>query len=123
MQRSLAHVFVTDMPRSILFYGDTLGFEIAFTFGDPPFFAEVRRDDAAFNLRHVDATPFRPGVQSADQLLSVSIATNDAKRLFLDYQDSGVDFQERLRRKPWGADEFVVRDPDGNLVLFGSPAR
>jgi hypothetical protein len=35
---------------------------------------------------------------------------------------AGVDFQERLRRKPRDWIEFVVRDPDGNLILFGSPA-
>ena len=29
--------------------------------------------------------------------------------------------QERLKEKPWRAVEFVVRDPDGNLLLFGSP--
>jgi hypothetical protein len=29
--------------------------------------------------------------------------------------------QERLKGKPWRAVEFVVRDPDGNLLLFGSP--
>jgi hypothetical protein len=31
---------------------------------------------------------------------------------------------ERLQAKPWGADEFVIRDPDGNLIVFGSsPAK
>ena len=75
-----------------------------------------------FHVRHVDQTPFVDGVRDADQLLSVSIPTTDAKQLFLSYQDAGVDFHERLRRKRWGADESDVRDPDGNLILFGSPA-
>lgn len=120
-RRALAQVFVTDFARSLDFYRDALGFEVVFTYGEPAFFGEVRRDDAAFNLRHVDEAPFLPEVREASQLLSVAIVTTDAKRLFLAYQEAGVEFQERLQRKPWGSDEFVVRDPDGNLILFGSP--
>jgi uncharacterized glyoxalase superfamily protein PhnB len=51
----------------------------------------------------------------------LSVTTTDAKALFVQYQAAGVEFQERLKEKPWKAVEFVVRDPDGNLVLFGSP--
>jgi catechol 2,3-dioxygenase-like lactoylglutathione lyase family enzyme len=122
LTRSLAAVFVTDFDRALRFYRDTLGFEVAYTYGEPPFWGEVGRDDVAFNLRHTDESPWRPGVRDDEQLLSVSIATTDAKALFLRYQSGGVDFYERLRRKPWNAVEFIVRDPDGNLILFGSPA-
>lgn len=122
LQRSLAQVFVTDFGRAIEFYRDTLGFDVVYTYGAPPFYGEVARGGAAFNLRHVDETPFTSGVRDAEQLLSIAITTTDAKSLFLAFQDAGVDFQERLRTKPWGATEFVVRDPDGNLILFGSPS-
>jgi hypothetical protein len=27
-----------------------------------------------------------------------------------------------LKREPWGAHTFIVRDPDGNLLLFAGPA-
>jgi hypothetical protein len=27
---------------------------------------------------------------------------------------------QRLRREPWGQQTFIVVDPDGNLVSFGS---
>lgn len=120
LQRSLAQVFVTDFAASLAFYRDTLGFDVVFTYGEPPFYGEVARGNAAFNLRHVDETPFVADRRDTEQSLSVAIATTDAKTLFLMYQEAGVDFQERLRTKPWGADEFVVRDPDGNLILFGS---
>ncbi|MET1000525.1 MAG: VOC family protein, partial [Acidimicrobiia bacterium] len=65
-------------------------------------------------------SPWLPGVRDDEQLLSIAITTTDAKALFVQYQDAGVDFQERLREKLWNAIEFVVRDPDGNLILFGS---
>ncbi|HEX7826578.1 MAG TPA: VOC family protein [Mycobacterium sp.] len=37
------------------------------------------------------------------------------------YQDKGVDFAQTLTDEPWGAQTFVVRDLDGNLVLFSAP--
>jgi hypothetical protein len=27
-----------------------------------------------------------------------------------------------LRKEPWGAETFIVKDPDGNLLLFAGPA-
>jgi catechol 2,3-dioxygenase-like lactoylglutathione lyase family enzyme len=118
---ALACVFVTDFDRSLAFYRDRLGFDVGYTYGEPPFWGEVRRGDAAFNLRHVDRTPWIGDDREHEQLLSVSIVTSDAKGLFLRYQDQGVEFHQRLREQPWRRAEFVVRDPDGNLVLFGSP--
>lgn len=121
LTRGLACVFVTDFDRALAFYRDVLGFDVAYTYGTPAFWGEVRRDDVAFNLRHVDDSPYVPGTRDDGQLLSVAITTSDAEALFRDLDARGVDFQQRLRAKPWGAIEFVVRDPDGNLVLFGSP--
>jgi hypothetical protein len=34
----------------------------------------------------------------------------------------GVTFAQTLRREPWGAKTFIVKDPDGNLLLFAGPA-
>jgi hypothetical protein len=33
-----------------------------------------------------------------------------------------VEFHQTLKQRPWGARNFIVRDPDGNLLLFASPA-
>ena len=48
-------LFVTDMTRSLAFFTGSLGFDVVFTYGGPPFYAQVRRDGACLNLRHVDA--------------------------------------------------------------------
>lgn len=122
LQRASAQVFVTDFPRAMTFYRTLLGFEIVFTYGEPPFYGEVRRGDAGLNLRQVDESPFVADAREREQLLSAYIATTNAKDLFLEFQAAGVDFQERLQVKPWEANEFVVRDPDGNLILFGTPS-
>ncbi|MFX4272535.1 VOC family protein [Propionibacteriaceae bacterium Y1685] len=122
LHRASAQVFVTDFARAITFYRTLLGFDVVFTYGEPPFYGEVRRGEASFNLRHVDESPFVADVREREQLLSASIVTTNAKELFGEFEAAGVDFQERLQLKPWGSNEFVVRDPDGNLILFGTPS-
>ena len=119
-ERATACVFVTDFDRSLAFYRDALGFDVAYTYGEPAFWGELTRDGARLNLRFVDESPWRDGVRDAEQLLSAYVLVADAKSLFVAYDTTGVDFHTRLERKPWGNDEFVVRDPDGNLILFGS---
>ncbi len=108
-------LFTQDMPRALAFYTEKLGFTLAFRYGEPPFYAQVFRDGARLNLRHVDKSPFDA---AAEQLLSGSIALDDAKPLFLEFQAAGVDFAQTLRTEPWGARTFIVRDPDGNFLLF-----
>jgi catechol 2,3-dioxygenase-like lactoylglutathione lyase family enzyme len=121
-ERATACIFVTEFDRALAFYRDVLGFEVEYTYGEPAFWGEIVRDGARLNLRHVDTSPWKAGMREAEQLLSAYVLTTDAKALFVEYQALDVDFHERLQRKPWGNNEFVVRDPDGNLILFGGPS-
>jgi catechol 2,3-dioxygenase-like lactoylglutathione lyase family enzyme len=116
-------LFVADMARSLDFYVAKLGFEIAFSYGEPPFYAQVFRQGARLNLRHSIMPAFDPAFTKAEgDPLSATIALDDAKPLFLEYEGKSVDFQQRLRTEPWGARTFIVRDPDGNLICFAGPA-
>jgi len=44
------------------------------------------------------------------------------RALFAEFQAAGVDFFRALKQEPWGARTFIVRDPDGNLLLFAGTA-
>ncbi|MGC7356408.1 VOC family protein [Mycobacteroides abscessus subsp. massiliense] len=35
-----------------------------------------------------------------------------------EYRAAGVDFHQPLQTEEWGSVTFIVRDPDGNLILF-----
>lgn len=111
-------LYVRDIAASVAFYSGTLGFSVAFTYGDPAFYGQVFRDGARLNLRQVDDPVIDPVRQDRDQLIAASITLEDAKPLFLEYQRAGVEFAQPLRAEPWGARTFVVRDPDGNRLLF-----
>ena len=109
-------LFVADIGASCEFYTEKLGFSVAFTYGDPPFYGQVFRDGARLNLRQLDEPAIRPELRG--EVLSASITLDDAKPLFLEFQAAGVVFHQTLKTEPWGARTFIVADPDGNLILF-----
>jgi catechol 2,3-dioxygenase-like lactoylglutathione lyase family enzyme len=111
-------LFVGDVAASVRFYVERLGFSVSFAYGEPPFYGQVVRDGVALNLRCVPALVIDPQRRDSEELLSASITLNDAKPLYLEFQSAGVDFYRGLRTEPWGARTFIVRDPDGNLILF-----
>jgi len=118
-------LFVTDIKRSCEFFQQKLGFSLVFTYGEPPYYAQVARDAAHLNLRCVERPVIESAVRDREQLLSVSmtVATADEiKLLYLEFQSAGVAFTQTLKKQPWGAKNFIVNDPDGNLLLFAGPA-
>jgi catechol 2,3-dioxygenase-like lactoylglutathione lyase family enzyme len=118
-------LLVTDIRRSCEFFREKLGFSLVFSYGKPPYYAQVGRDAARLNLRCVERTVIESTDRDREELLSVSmtVATADEiKLLFLEFQSADVAFLQTLKKQPWGAKNFVVKDPDGNLLLFAGPA-
>jgi uncharacterized glyoxalase superfamily protein PhnB len=112
-------LFVADIERAIRFYVGALGFETAFVHGDPPFYAQVVRDGARLNLRHVDQPAFDESFRKTEpDALSATLAIDDAAALFAEFQRAGATFHQPLKHEPWGAQTFIVADPDGNLLCF-----
>jgi len=76
-------------------------------------------------LRHVDEPVFADDVRQREDLLSPSITlahAEEIEELFHTYQAAHVPFHHPLKTEPWGAKTFIVKDPDGNLILFAAPA-
>src|SRR5579864_2785839 len=118
-------LFVTDIKRSCEFFHEKLGFSLVFSYGKPPYYAQVGRDGARLNLRCVERLLIESMVRDREELLSVSMAVataDEIKLLLLEFQSAGVVFHQTLKKQPWGAKNFIVKDPDGNLLLFAGPA-
>ncbi len=111
-------LFVADIGVACEFYTEKLGFDVAFTYGEPPFYGQVIRDGARLNLRQLDGPALDTALGEREQLLSATITVDDAEPLFLEYQAAGVAFAQTLKSEDWGARTFMVRDPYGNLILF-----
>ncbi len=120
-----AHLYVRDLQVSTDFFTKKLGFRIDFVYGDPPFYGQVSRDNARLALRFMDEPFFNADIREREEVLSASItvaSADEIKQLFLAYQAAGVPFAQTLRNEPWQAKTFIVKDPDGNLLLFAGPA-
>jgi len=118
-------LFVADIKASCEFFTSKLGFVTGFTYGEPPYYAQVKRDGARINLRCVAQPVIDAGLRDRERLLAASLTVarpDEIKALFLEFEAGGVTFFQSLKREPWGARDFIVRDPDGNLLLFAGPA-
>ena len=121
-----AHLYIRDIQASTDFFTTKLGFTIDFVYGDPPFYGQVSRDNARMMLRCMDESFFAADIREREELLSASItlaSADEIKQLFLAYQAAGAPFAQLLRNEPWQAKTFIVKDLDGNLILFAGPAQ
>jgi uncharacterized glyoxalase superfamily protein PhnB len=120
MIRQIAPVFfTTDIPGTLAWYRDRLGFACQGTWGDPPTYAIVARDRRTIHFRC--AAPPTPNPEKyEEELLDAYLFIADADALYAEYAANGVEFAREIGDMPWGRREFVVKDCDGRLLAFGS---
>jgi glyoxylase I family protein len=116
---------VFDMPASVRFYRDVLGFEIVETSareGDQFDWGLLRLNDAFLMLNTAYEQEFRPA-----QPEPARVAAHDDTGLFFSCPDvdgayrhllaHGVEVQEP-KVAPYGMKQLYVRDPDGFVLCF-----
>ena len=115
---------MADVVRSCDYYRDILGFDVRFTYGEPPFYGEVERGPVALSVRQVDGyiLEAQRTRRAEEELLVATINTPDIKLLYQECVDAGAAFYQTLRTEPWGQKSFIVEDPDANLIAFSQPA-
>jgi Glyoxalase/Bleomycin resistance protein/Dioxygenase superfamily len=94
-------LFVADIKRSCEFFCEKLGFSLVFTYGNPPYYAQVGRDAACLNLRCVERAIIESRVRDRVEMLSASMTVATAaeiKLLFLEFQSAGVPFHQTLKK-------------------------
>lgn len=113
-------LLVRDVPASMAYWQDKLGFGNPSTFGEPPTFVIMNRDGARVMLGQAEAgkeiTPFwklRSG------LCNAYFWVDDAKALFAEIKAKGATIEYDLELQDYGVLEFGVRDLDGQVVSFG----
>jgi len=120
MIRQIAPLFfTTDIPGTLAYYQDKLGFRCLGTWQDPPVYAIVGRDQQAIHFRCAEPPTANPN-KYPDELLDAYLNIEDADALYAEYAARGVEFTRELANKPWQSREFVVKDCDGRLLAFGA---
>src|ERR1700741_188058 len=90
-----AELFVANIKASCDFFTGKLGFSIVFVYGEPPFYAQVKRDRGLLNLKCMDEPVIDPKLRDREVLLSSDMALEtheEIKQLFLEFQSAGVTF-------------------------------
>ena len=118
--------FTTDLPATLSYYKDKLGFECLGTWPDKdespdyaPDYAIVARDNHKIHFRYADPPTPNPDKYD-DELLDAYLFIENADALYAEYRGRGVEFTRVLGDTPWQSREFVVKDCDGRLLAFGS---
>lgn len=115
---------VRDVPTSLAFYRDKLGFEITFEGPEPNdiFFGIVARGGAFILMKAVGVEPvpnytrdIKQGIARWDAYVSVP----DPDALAAEFASRGVEFFVPLQDSEDGLRGFEIEDADGYLLFFG----
>ena len=120
MVRQIAPQFFTlDIPATIAYYREKLGFRCLSTWNDPPVYAIVARDGHAIHFRCA-APPVPNPEKYEEELLDAYLFVEDAGALHAEYAERGVESTRQLGDTPWKTRELVIKDCDGRLLAFGA---
>ena len=120
MIRQIAPQFFTrNIPATIRYYEEMLGFKSLGTWQDPPVYGIVARDGHAIHFRCAEPLLTNPD-KDREELLDAYVFVEDADALYAEYAAKGVEFVRGLANMPWKSREFVVKDCDGRLLAFGA---
>ncbi len=120
MVRQIAPLFFTmDIPATLAYYKEKLGFECLGTWHDPPVYAIAARDRQVIHFRCAEPPTANPD-KYRDELLDAYLSVEDADAIYAEYASQGVEFTRGVANMPWHSREFVVKDCDGRLLAFGA---
>ena len=101
---------VPDLRAAIDFYAGKLGFEIGFTFGDPPAMAGLNLGDVQIFLLQGSANP---------QGCGVYFVVEDADALYEFHRANGVEVVTPIADREYELRDYRVRDMHGYEFSFG----
>ena len=103
-------LYSSDIPRSIAYYTEVLGFENKWEWNSPPTFGGVRRD-------HVEIFFCKDGQGNPGTWLSIFV--QDTDEYYKEIKAKGATVIEPPQTYEWGVREMLVQDPDGHRIRFG----
>jgi catechol 2,3-dioxygenase-like lactoylglutathione lyase family enzyme len=107
-----AGLAVSDLAAALEFYTKKLGFQQAFTWGEPPTFAGVNLGKVQMFLAAGPPTP-------SPDTGAVYFLVGDADALYEFHRRNGVEIAQEIGDRPYGIRDYTVRDLNGYYLEFG----
>ncbi|HXX40484.1 MAG TPA: VOC family protein [bacterium] len=104
---------VDDLTRAVEYYRDVLGFQLGWTWGDPPYIASVCRDGVELMLG-------QRGKAGPRGVSHVYFQTSGVDVYYERLTKAGAAVTETLENRSYGMRDFGIADPSGNRLDFGS---
>lgn len=119
-------VYVDDVPASVRFYRDLLGFHETYRFpdSDEPGYVALELEDGKLGLSSADF----PGIHGKPQRpvtgrpFELCVRVPDVDAFTGELRRAGVAVLAEPADQPWGERVAYVEDPDGNPVHIRGPA-
>jgi catechol 2,3-dioxygenase-like lactoylglutathione lyase family enzyme len=111
---------VDDLDAALSFYRECLGFEVDFVYEG--FYASVSRDGAPIHLKCAPKLAAERGHRKAGEHLDAHVEVGGVRELYEELEGRGAPIARPLEKRPWGALDFYVEDPDGYVLCFSEPA-
>jgi len=115
---------VSDIPRTLAFYCDQLGFEVTHSAPDPdPFFAIVQRDGVMIFFKAIapDVPPLPNSQRHPWARWDAYVNAPDPDTLAEEFAGRGVIMSKPLADTTDGLRGFEIQDPNGYILFFGRP--
>jgi len=104
---------VKDLPSSVAFYRDALGFALEF---EIPGWAFLTRD--RFQVMLGECPDAVAATETGDHSYFAYVQVDDVDDLYRELSGKGVTRVQEISDRPWGMREFGVRTPDGHRIMF-----
>jgi catechol 2,3-dioxygenase-like lactoylglutathione lyase family enzyme len=106
---------VTNIERSMEFYGNKLGFDVDFRYEN--FYAGIAKDGYSIHLKEGTPSIEERKKKKDNEELDIVFSVENIHELYKEYSNKSVEFIQSLREMPYGK-EFYVTDPDGYIIAF-----
>lgn len=105
---------VSDLGKSIEFYLDKLGFEKTFEWGEPMYYAVVKKGGVGIHL-----TKRSDGGRPSKYHRALYIFVNNIEKVYKQFRDQNVKIVNDLEDRDYKMKDFDIEDPDGFIITFG----
>lgn len=113
-------LFASDLPKSIKYWTDQVGFESRNVVGEPPHFAILGRNDCFLMLKQAPKDhKIVPYWQVSEGIWNAYFWVDDARAMFDELKGRGATIDYELCEQPYRVLEFGIRDLDDQDIGFG----